>query len=297
MLHGIALKYFVEVARTGSLAAASESLHVAISSISRQIVKLEQEIGTTLFERLPRGMVLTEPGELLVQHARKALLDAETVLTEISAVRESEVGVIRIGCTEGFTHYFCPSLLASFHAEHPQTRFLLRSGTPAEVEQWVANGDVDIGLAFGTTGSIATSVEVSMSSPVCALMSPSHPLAQKSSLTLDELLNYPVVVLERKTTVRHLIDWCCSARGKELKPVLTTNSSSAEHQFSARTFAITLGSRITLQGMQGDDPTLVARAIDEPILNQRLLQVLVMKDRRLPQTVRRFLTVLKAALQ
>ncbi|EIF78099.1 LysR family regulatory protein, partial [Burkholderia pseudomallei 354a] len=51
VLHGIGLKYFVEVARTGSLAAASQQLHVAVSAISRQIAKLEEQVGTPLFER------------------------------------------------------------------------------------------------------------------------------------------------------------------------------------------------------------------------------------------------------
>lgn len=296
MLHGIALRYFVEVAHTGSLAAASENLHVAVSAISRQIAKLEQEVGTPLFERMPRGMVLTEPGELLAQHARKALLDSETVIAEISAACALGSGIVRIGCTEGFTQYLLPNLIASFHADHPQARFVLRSGTPTQVEHWVAIGDVDVGITFSTASSTAVSVEFSMNAPVCALMNPEHPLAQKEVLTLDELLAYPIAVLEKKTTVRQLIDWCCSVHGKHLEPILTTNNSSAMHQFSAQTEAITLGSQIVLKGMQGE-PTLVARTIDDPLLNQRQLQVTVMKERRLPQVVDRFLIALKRALE
>ncbi|WP_043173162.1 helix-turn-helix domain-containing protein, partial [Burkholderia ambifaria] len=53
-LHGLALRYFVEVARTGSISDASARLHVAVSAISRQIAKLESELGAPLFERRPR---------------------------------------------------------------------------------------------------------------------------------------------------------------------------------------------------------------------------------------------------
>ena len=60
-LHGLALRYFVEVARTGSISDASARLHVAVSAISRQIAKLENETGAPLFERRPRGMALSEP--------------------------------------------------------------------------------------------------------------------------------------------------------------------------------------------------------------------------------------------
>ena len=119
MLHGIALRYFVEVSRTGSIATASENLHVAVSAISRQITKLEHEVGAPLFERMPRGMVLTEAGDLLVQHARRALLDGEAVLAEIRSARALGRGIVRVACSEGFTQYFMPSVMAGFCAVAP----------------------------------------------------------------------------------------------------------------------------------------------------------------------------------
>lgn len=295
MLHGIALRYFLEVARTGSLAASSESLHVAVSAISRQITKLEDEVGTSLFERMPRGMVLTDSGQLLAEHARRALLDADAVLSEISEAHALGRGIVRVGCTEGFTRYFLPSVLAGFHAAHPRARFVLRSGAPAQVEQWVAMGEIDVGLAFSTTTSTAVHVEFSMSAPVCAMLRASHPLASKAVLTLDDLLDYPVAVLERGTTVRQLIDWCCSLRGRHLEPLFTSNSSSAMHQFAALTGAITLGSAIALRGMEGV-PSLMAKQINEPLLNERCLQVTTMKGRHLPAPIGQFLEALRAAL-
>lgn len=295
MLHGIALRYFVEVAKTGSLAAASENLHVAVSAISRQIAKLEQEVGTSLFERMPRGMVLTEAGQLLVEHARRALMDGDAVLGEISAAHALGGGIVRVACTEGFTRYFMPGVLAMHHARQPRTRFMLRAGTPAQVEHWVAMGEVDLGVAFSTAGSTAVHVAYSASAPVCALIRATHPLAAKSALTLDDLLAHPLAVLERGTTVRQLLDWCCSLRGKHLEPLLTSNNSSAMHEFAALTGAITLGSAIALKGMKSR-PEMLAKAIDEPLLNERHLQVTVMKERRLPSAVEQFLSVLKQEL-
>ncbi|RDK07340.1 LysR family transcriptional regulator [Cupriavidus lacunae] len=295
MLHGIALRYFVEVARTGSLSASSENLHVAVSAISRQIAKLEEEVGTPLFERMPRGMVLTESGELLAQHARRALMDADAVLNEISTAHALGSGIVRVGCTEGFTRYFLPSVFATYHAAHPHKRFVLRSGTPVQVEHWVATGEVDLGLAFTTAPSTAVHVEFSVNAPVCALLRASHPLARKDVLTLDDLLEYPVAVLERGTTVRQLIDLCCSIRGRHLEPLMTSNNSSAMHQFAALGGAITLGSAIALQGMQ-DEYSLLAKPIDEPLLNERRLQITAMKERRLPPSVDQFLMALKDAV-
>ncbi|WP_046240845.1 LysR family transcriptional regulator, partial [Delftia tsuruhatensis] len=85
LLQDTALRYFHEVAQCGSLTEASARLHVAASAISRQIAALEGLLGTPLFERHPRGMVLNAAGEILADHVRRAGLDAERALGEIEA--------------------------------------------------------------------------------------------------------------------------------------------------------------------------------------------------------------------
>lgn len=295
MLHGIALKYFVEVARTGSLAAASETLHVAVSAISRQISKLEQDLGASLFERMPRGMVLTRSGELLAEHARRVLLEADAVIGEISAGATQGSGLVRIACTEGFTRSFLPGVLARHRAGAPNARYVLRAGTPAQVEHWVATGEVDIGIAFSSGSASPSHVEYAVGMPVRALLGPTHPLASHDRITLADLQAYPIALLERSTTVRQLFDLCCSARGVRIEPLLSSNNSAALHAFAALTGAITLGSEVSLKGRAGGK-ALIARPIDEPLLNQRMLEVTTMRERRLPVVVKDLLAVLKREL-
>jgi DNA-binding transcriptional LysR family regulator len=96
---------------------------------------------------------------------------------------------VKVGCTEGFTRHFVPSVLAGFYATHPSARFVLRSGTPAQIEQWVASGEVDVGLAFSTLTATGVHVEFSVVAPVCVVLRLSHPLTEKAVLTLDDLLD------------------------------------------------------------------------------------------------------------
>lgn len=285
MLHGIALRYFVEVARTGSLAAASDNLHVAVSAISRQISKLEHDVGAPLFERMPRGMVLTEAGELLAEHARRTLLEADAVLGEISASEARGGKLVRIACTEGFTRSLLPAALARHRKAAPNARYALRSGTPAQVEHWVAVGEADIGIAFSSGSTSALNVVYSAEVPVCALLEPRHPLAARASLSLADIQAYPVALLERGTTVRQLFDLACSVRGIRIEPVLSSNNSAALHMFAVLAGAVTLGSAIALKGTT-NKASLVSRPIDEPVLNQRMLQVTTMRERRLPAVVK-----------
>src|SRR3546814_9071822 len=103
-MQSLATKYFYEVALKGSLTAASESLHVAVSAISRQITGLEEEVGAALFIRSARGMVPTEAGQILLRHVRRTVLENNDVNESIDALQGGEQNQIRISCTQGLAN-------------------------------------------------------------------------------------------------------------------------------------------------------------------------------------------------
>ena len=123
LLQDTALRYFLEVAHSGSLTEASARLHVAASARSRQIAGLEAQLGTPLFERHPRGMVLTAAGEILAVHARRSRMDAEHALEGIQALQGLRSGLVRVAATEGFSGDFLPRLMQQFRLLHPQIQF------------------------------------------------------------------------------------------------------------------------------------------------------------------------------
>ena len=83
-MHAPVLKYFSEVAARGSIRKAADNLNVASSAVNRQILKLEEELGVLLFERVPGGVLLTAAGEILKDHIRETLLSFERVQAEIN---------------------------------------------------------------------------------------------------------------------------------------------------------------------------------------------------------------------
>ncbi len=293
-VHGTVLTYFAEVARTGSIAAASQNLHVAVSAISRQIARLEKEIGAALFERMPRGMVLTSAGEIFAQHVRRTLLESDAVLAEISGGYAHTRDIVRIGCAGGLTTVVLPAAMASFHHEHPLARFVVRSGDAALVQQWVAAGEVDVGIICTMSASAAVDVVLSARAPVHALCRPGHPLADKAVLTLQDMLDHPLVVPERGLMMRQLFDLCCSARGRQFEPVLVTDNLAIIRRFAALTDGIALWSDV-ISSDPGATDALIAKRIDEPLLNEHYLQFITMHGRRLPHSVSRFIEVLQQA--
>jgi DNA-binding transcriptional LysR family regulator len=293
-------RYFLEVFRTGSVKQAAANLHVVSSAVSRQIAKLEEESGTPLFERRPNGMVPTRAGELLFDYAQRAAMDAQRVRHELRSLRGSESSTIRIGVNETVGRNVLAGILAAYRAGHPDVVFRLRSASSAGVAQAVADGSVDIGLAFRikTGGVKASGIDVrhEIDSPLSAIMAPTHPLAGRARVSLDDLKPYPIALTDSGATVRLLFDACVrSGEGPPFDVAFSSNSSSISYSIVKTGHAITLGGKIILRG-ELERGELVAVPLAEPRFARRTLQVQTAADRLLPEAAERFIAVLIAAL-
>jgi DNA-binding transcriptional LysR family regulator len=287
-LHGLGLRYFVEVARTGSISDASERLHVAVSAISRQIAKLEDELGAPLFERRPRGMALSEAGERLLAFAQRSLLEAEHVTKEIGGLDALHGSLLKIACSEGFTLDFLPGVLASFKALHPGVDFSVWVVTPADATRRVRDGDVDVALTFSLAPEKGVRVEHAERAPVHALVRRDHPLAARDAVSLADVAGYPHVLPEAGTTVRQLIDIACALDGLLLEPELTANNTAVSYRYAQLTGAVMFTGALSLRDRHAADGFAML-PLTNPQLRERSVQVQTMAGRDLPASVRAFL--------
>ena len=113
-LLSLPLRYFLEVARTGSVNQAAQRLHVAASAVSRQLGKLEDSLGVVLFERQARGMTLTEAGTRLLAHASAHDAQALDLVAQLQDLSAQGAVRVRLACTEGFAAGFMPTVMAAF---------------------------------------------------------------------------------------------------------------------------------------------------------------------------------------
>jgi DNA-binding transcriptional LysR family regulator len=295
-MHSVALRYFLAVANTGSLGEASEQLHVTISAISRQIAKLEDEVGYPLFERQPRGMALSKAGELLAAHVRRTLLEGEQVLDEIKALASFDRSTIRIASSEAFARDMLPRAIARFLESSPGTRFELTVTAPQDVTLRVRNGDADIGLTFSVARDPEIRVEYARGAPIYALMRRTHELAARSNVSLTDLQRFPIALLDRSTTIRQMFDVTSSLEGLLFDPVLTCNNSSTLCVFTQLSGAISLTSRFTVQARLDADG-LVAIPIDHPGMALRSVQIQTLSGRMLSAALKEFVLQLIEQLQ
>src|SRR5690606_16434101 len=113
------LRYFHEVAVSGSIRQAAERVHVAASALSRQISKLEHEFDTPLLERRTTGVVLTPAGHLLAQHTRTMFRDLQRLKSQVDDLRNLQRGLVTISVIEGIVSDLLPDIMTGFLALFP----------------------------------------------------------------------------------------------------------------------------------------------------------------------------------
>lgn len=205
-MHAAVLRYFASVARAGSIRKASEELHVATSAVSRQIQKLEDELGTPLFERLPKGLRLTRAGSIVLRHAQATLEEFELLKSELGSLRGIKTGQIRIAALDSLLVRFLPDQIARFHHRHPGVDFRVQSAGHSRIATLVAEGDVDFGMSFNLAHPDDTKLVSEVPMPLMAMVAKDHPLADKASVTLAECASYNLLLQLDTEPIRSLID-------------------------------------------------------------------------------------------
>lgn len=280
-------RYFLEVARTGSVTLAASQLHVAVSAVSRQITKLEASLGCTLFERQARGMTLSPAGERLAAYVRSTQLDAENVVDEVKGLGGQSASRIRVACTEGLACGFMATVMSSFKQLHPQCSIFLQVLTPEGVSRLLLRGETDIGIKFSITPEKGLKLEHKQNASILALLSPHHVLAQSRSLSITEIVHHPLALPDTESTVRQMLDLCCSLHGVHYETAYEGNFATLL-ELTKRGGVLTFSSMVSAyQAVRTGE--LVAIPVTEQQFRQRSLQVLSLEGQKLNQLASGFM--------
>ena len=223
-MHAAALRYIDEVARSGSIRKAAERLHVAASAVNRQILKLEEDFGVQLFERLPRGMRLTPAGDIVVRHVRATLFDFDRVRGEISELKGTRTGLVRVACLDSLLANVMPEVITEFCRRHPAVTYLVESGVHGRIVHLVAEGDVDIGVTFDLDHHPELALSADIPMPIMAMMAADHPLARHAEVSISECAAYPLLLQQDTQPIRSQIDVELQLLHKLRRPLVACNN-------------------------------------------------------------------------
>lgn len=223
-MHAAVLRYFVAVARAGSIRKASEELHVAPSAVSRQIQKIEDELGTPFFERLPNGLRLTQAGKVALRHAKATLHDFDLLKSELGALKGKKTGLVTLAALDSLFVRFLPEQIKAFHESHPAVNFRVHSGVQSRIATMVAEGEIDFGITFDRANPDDTEFVADVPMPLMAMVSRDHPLARLSSVSLTECAQYNLLLQVDTEPLRSLIAIELSSLERSGRALVTSNN-------------------------------------------------------------------------
>jgi DNA-binding transcriptional LysR family regulator len=208
------LRYFVAVADSGRFTAAARDLHVAQPSISKQVRKLEAELGAVLLERRKAGIALTDAGATLLPWAKRVLADVDGARSEVAGLATLERGRLSVGATPSVSTVLLPRVLASFHGAHPGVRLTVVEAGSRDLVDRLASGDLDLALVilpvpreelFETTPLLREELVLAVSRK--------HPLAKRKTVRVSELRGVPLVMFRDGYDLRSATIAACEQAG------------------------------------------------------------------------------------
>ena len=224
MKHLRILNYVDEVARAGSIRKAAERLNVTASAVNRRIADLEEELGTPLFDRRPRGVRLTAAGEVFVHYLRGQNDEVERMKSQIEDLKGLRRGTVRIACSQALALDFLPRQIAEFRKSHPLVSFEVKVADHVWGMAALAAHEVDLVILFRPPYMANFQPLMTLEQQLVAVMSEKHPLAGESELRLRDCAAYPVALPERAIGGRQLIDEISARTGLTFKIAAESNS-------------------------------------------------------------------------
>jgi LysR family transcriptional regulator, hydrogen peroxide-inducible genes activator len=281
------LRYFCAIAETGSFSRAAQQSHVSQPSLSQQILKLENELGARLFDRLGRTVRLTELGSAFLPRARAVLRDVEAARSDVVERKTAVSGPLRIGVIPTIGPYFLPSVLVSFSRKYSQARVsIVEEITPLLLERLRA-GTMDlaiVALPLRVRNHEFESFPLA-AEKLYAVLARRHPLAKRRTVSLGELRNDPFLLLRDGHCFREAAVAACNRA--RLDPNIVFESG----QFSSILSMVGAGLGISIVPAMAIEKRADCSFI--PIQDERAVRTIgavTLNGRSLPRACEAFLT-------
>ncbi|SCK42799.1 transcriptional regulator, LysR family [Variovorax sp. HW608] len=225
------LRAFLAIADTGSITRASETLHLVQPALSRQLRMLEEELGTTLFERTARGMDLTDAGARLIDRARRALREIDGARTDILAANPGAVrGPVELGLLTSHSELVAAPLVAALRASHPDLLLRIFTGYSDRLREWLESGDVGLAMLTDYKQSSQLDMQPLFAEQLCLVGGPALEDHGCEPIGLQRLVSLPLILPTFYRGLRLILDHASEAQGVKLNVVAETNDTRVQKE-------------------------------------------------------------------
>lgn len=274
------LRYLAEIAASGGVRMAADALGVNASVISRQVAALERRLRFPLIERRGRQVVVTEIGQVLIDHYRDGQRRERDLIARLEEYRHLKRGRVALGVGEGFIGNLIARALQRFSMTYPDILVEIRSGPTPVVLSLVRDDVVDIGLCARSGDDPAMRIHPFAARPLCAVVAPSHRFARMARVPPAELVHERLIFMTEAFGVQHFVQSLLDDVRLTVIPAYRVDLFNTAQTLAAAGLGVAFMSSITAR--RGIDlGELVAVPVDHPIAAGFASQMMTRVGRRL----------------
>jgi len=194
------LRYFVAVAESGNFTKAAHRVHISQPSLSQQVLNLEEELGQKLFHRLSRKLVLTDAGHLLLERARRIIVETDNTIQDLKVAPGAGYRV-SVGAIQTLAHFFLPAVVAHCRANEIPIRLRSHEDFRESVVNAVLAGETDWGLVVLPVADSRLEVTQLFTEPLLLAVAAAHPLAAAERVAFADLRDENFILLGSASTL------------------------------------------------------------------------------------------------
>lgn len=200
------LHIFYTVAERGSFSAAAQSLHMTQPAVTMQVQSLEDYFGTKLLQRSTKRIELTEAGRALMPYAQRSIDLIRDTDQAMSSFTKQLKGRLQLGSSLTIGEYILPRLLGPFGQEYPHIAISMKVMNTSQIMEDILNHQLNFGLIEAPVNHPDMHMEAVMSDELKLIVSKDHPLAERASVSLEEVMEYPFVLREQGSGTRLVME-------------------------------------------------------------------------------------------
>ena len=284
------LEAFVQVAAHKSFSRAAQALFLTQPSVTARIQALERELGEPLFERNGRGVRLTDIGGSFLPYAERVLQALQEGRDALEGMRNLEIGTLRLGSSFTVSAHVLPRLLKEFRTRHPHIDVSVRTGRSFHVLQMVLADEVQAAIVRSISHPDIQTVEL-YEDEVVLVSDPQHPFASLGKATLEEVGRQPLILFDRGSSYRHLIQGLFEEAGVVPREAMELDSMEATKKMVEEGLGIALLPRAAVE-RELELGFLVEVKLAGPPMPRRRIALIYRRNRRQGRPVAAFIDLL-----
>ncbi|GAA0124582.1 MULTISPECIES: LysR family transcriptional regulator [Clostridium] len=225
-------KVFCQVGKNKSFSKAAKELYMTQPAVSQSIMQLERELDTRLFTRTPKGVILTNEGKILYEHAISAINLIDAGEKKLLDSKNLMIGDLKIGVGDTTSKYFLLPYLEEFHSRYPNVKLKIINRTTLELCSLVKSGNIDIAICNLPIEDSSIEIIECMEVHDIFVCGEKFKNLTSSPLNFEDIVKLPLILLEPKSNSRRYVEKFISSKGVQISAEIELGSHDLLLEFA-----------------------------------------------------------------